>query len=127
MLHTMRTNRHLIPQPRKKLKCDGREREGNDTDLFLLFYIEMDNTMIYLQNSYGNIISYDLYPLNHVLYLRRICSEDFTISENRILLYRDGFQLDDMDTLYLNDVITLYVIPNKSTYSNELQSYKLVY
>lgn len=87
----------------------------------------MDNTMIYLQNSSGEMMSYDLYPLNHVLYLRRIYSEDFTISEDRILLFRNGIQLDDMDTLYSNDVITLYVIPNKSTYSNELKSYKLVY
>lgn len=103
------------------------KREDNDTDLFLLFYMEMDNTMIYLQNSSGEMISYDLYPLNHVLYLRRICSEDFTISEDRILLFRNGFPLDDMDLLYPNDVIAIYVIPSTSAYSNELQSYKLIY
>lgn len=83
--------------------------------------------MIYLQNSSGETISYDLYPLNHVLYLRRICSEDFTVAEDRILLFRNGSLLDNMDLLYPNDVITFYVIPSTSAYSNELQSYKLIY
>ena len=89
--------------------------------------MEKDSTFIYLQTSSGELISYDLYPLDRVLYLRRLFSEDFTISENRIILFRNGKQLDDMEQLYTNDTIMIHITPQLNNYSNTIQSYKLIY
>jgi len=87
--------------------------------------MEKDHRMIYLQLSSGETISYDLYPLHSVLYLRRICSEDFTIAEDRILLFREGYLLDDMDLLHPNEVIMIHFVSYPIRYSNSLQAYKL--